>query len=88
MSEIVLKSESMMLSKIISKSDAKMFKDLCVGDIIVFSTTIRNVGSSRGRSYAIFMDAKNVKTDEVIKKSFNEMSNILRKFEFKIYNEN
>lgn len=87
MNDIVLKSEPLMLCNIISKSDAKMFKDLRIGDILIFNTTIKNVGSSRGRFYAIFMYAKNVKTNETVKKSFNEMANILKKFEFKICDE-
>lgn len=88
MTDIILKSNVAVVKNIIGKSTAKMFNQLTIGDKLRFYTTIQNVGISRNRSYAVFIIVENLDTNESVKKSFNELSNILDKFDFELEIDN
>jgi len=81
MSTIVLKSGLMKITKIVKKSQAGMFKNLKVGDIIECSVDVAYAGRNGG-SHATYMDVRNVQTGEKTSKSFNQLPSILSQFEF------
>lgn len=72
--------------EVISKKNTKaeFFKDLEIGDCLQFSVSIEHseVGGHCG-TRAVFVKVENLKTGKVVEKSFNQLSNILKKFEFK-----
>ena len=81
MNTIILKSFIQTVTKINRKTKAKLFKDLKIGDKVEFSVPIKRAGSNRG-TYATYIEAKNVETDEYTYSSFNQLPSILDAFEF------
>lgn len=77
-----MKSEPLVVKKILGKTKAQMFGNLKVGDRVMFSKTIEASGSHRGRTYASYIKAENLATGEFTLKSFNEIAHFLDKFEF------
>ncbi|MCY8549455.1 hypothetical protein MOD25_05995 [Bacillus haynesii] len=80
---IFLKSEVLEVEKIITKTNAKMFKDLKIGDKIMLSIPVKKAGSNRG-TYASYITIENLQNGERAYKSFNQIEDMLNKFEFKI----
>lgn len=81
MNNIVLQSRVLVVTKIVRKTSAKMFKNLDVGDEIQLSTIAKGSGSGRG-CYAQYIQVRNIKTGEYTSKSFNELDRLLDAFEF------
>lgn len=77
--EMICKAKCIAINK---KTKAKMFQNVEVGDIVIFSVPIKAVGRSRGRSYAVEIRCVNVTKNEDTCLTFNELSRILRYFEF------
>lgn len=63
------------------KSQSPAFKNLQVGDQIVFSIEIKAVGRNRG-SHAAYINCFNPKTQNESKLSFNQIGKTLDCFEF------
>lgn len=57
------------------------FKDVEVGHRLVFSVPLKRAGSSRGRSYAVYVTVTNVDTNKSDAYSFNQLPNLLDNFE-------
>ena len=68
-------------TEIHKKSQSPAFKNLIVGDVIEFSTEIAHNNRSWSGS-ATYIDCYNPRTDEHSDLSFNQLSNILKSFEF------
>ena len=79
---IVLSSGTLRVKKLLKKTSAKIFKDLKVGDTVEFTVKLQRAGSSRGRTYSTYIQFKNLNNDETSFNSFNQIANILDKFEF------
>lgn len=76
-------SNKFIVKEIIKKSQAKMFKNLNVGDSVEFRLDIKHVGSgSKGRTYAPGLKIINLKTKESTIKTLNELPKILENFKF------
>ncbi|MBL4952063.1 hypothetical protein JK635_07550 [Neobacillus sp. YIM B02564] len=78
--KILLKSDPLKVVKIKKKTQAKMFKDLKVGDVIKMSIPVEAAGSNRG-TYASHIQIQHTRTGEYVYKSFNEIAPILNRFE-------
>jgi len=78
---ILLKSEPLTVISIKSKTSAKMFDKLKIGDMIHLSIEVEYLGTSRGRSYAPYIKITNFFSGETTYKSFNQLISILRCFE-------
>lgn len=83
MESIILKSDVLTVTKINRKTKAKMFENLKVGDKIEFSVPIKQAGRSRG-TYATYIKAINISTNEETFSSFNQLPSVLDAFEFEI----
>jgi len=82
MDTIILRSDILTVLKIHKKTSAKMFKNLKVGDRIICYVPLKSAGSNRGQTYATYIRAKNMETGEITDGSFNQITTILRLFEF------
>jgi ribosomal protein L19 len=82
--EIILKSNIITVEKINRRSQAKMFKDLKVGDQIEFSVPLKSAGRGSRGSYATYIIVKNINTGDTTSSSFNQLPNILKAFKFKV----
>lgn len=72
MDTIIMYSNILVVKKILSKTSAKMFKNLKIGDQIILSIPVQSAGSNRG-TYASYIKIKNMKTNEVASCSFNQI---------------
>lgn len=79
--DIVLKSEELEIVEIVSKTRAKLFKDLDVGDKINLSIKVDYAGSNRGSTYASYITCKS--NGKIVYKTFNELPRLLSFFKFK-----
>ncbi len=76
-------SNTFIVKEIIKKSQAKMFKNLNVGDSVEFRLDIKHIGTgSKGRTYASGIKIINVKSNELTIKTLNELPKILENFKF------
>jgi len=76
---IKLKSAVYEVVEVKSKTSAKMFKSLQVGDTVQFEVEIEKAGRNGG-TYATYIKATNTSTKETTRKSFNQLPDILTKF--------
>lgn len=68
--------------KILKRTNAKMFKDIRVGDIIQFSVPIRRAGGNRGKSYSVDIEVENLSRESnTAYKTFNQLPKLLTSFE-------
>lgn len=81
MEYIEMKSDEITVKKILRKTQARMFKDLKVGDKIQFSVPIEAAGRNRS-TYATYIKATNLGTNETTCSSFNQLPTVLKAFEF------
>lgn len=81
MDKIILDSGVITVKAIKKKTQAKMFKDLKIGDQIYFSVPIEAAGRNRS-TYATYITVTNMKTLEKTESSFNQLPTILKAFEF------
>ena len=70
---------------ILGKSTSPAFKDVQIGDEIVFSVPIEAVGRNRS-TYAVYINCTNVRTENTSCLSFNQLGRIMEKFEFEEVN--
>jgi len=77
---IVLKSSPYRVTKINVKTRANMFKNVKVGDTLVFSTELEYTsGASGGGNYATYIFVSNLTRGEYTYKSQSELISILRR---------
>ena len=69
-------------TKIYKKSGSHAFKDIIVGDKILFTCEIEAVGRSRRSTYAAYICCENQRTGEKSNLSFNQIPRTLNNFEF------
>ena len=81
--EIILKSNTLIVEEIKRKTSAKMFKDIEVGDMISLSVDVDYAGSNRGMTYATYIKCTNLSKKDAAYKSFNEMPRFLNMFKLK-----
>lgn len=79
---IVLKSNILVVNKILKRTRAKVFKDLKVGDKIQLSVEVKYAGRRGGGTYATYILVENIETKDCVGKTFNELSPLLDNFEF------
>lgn len=84
--EIIMKSEKLVVSRIIDKTRAKFFKDLKRGDVIEFSVPLKAAGSNKG-TYATDVKVYCYRTNDYTHKTFNQMANVLLNFDFEEFDE-
>lgn len=82
MNDIILRSKVLQVAKVESKTQAKLFKDLAVGDKIQLSVPVKYAGSNRGRTYASYIKVENIGTGEKVYRSFNQLPMLLNNFKF------
>ena len=68
-------------TKIYKKSGSPAFKDIIVGDKILFSCDIKPCGRNKS-TYATYICCKNERTGEESNLSFNQIQRVLKNFEF------
>ena len=81
--EIILKSNTLIVEEIIRKTSANMFKDIEVGDKLSLSVSVEYAGSNRGSTYATYIKCTNLSKNDVAYKSFNQMPTFLDFFKLK-----
>ena len=64
------------------KSQSPAFRDLEIGDKMLFSVSMNEAGSGRSGTYAKYINCYNYKTKEVSQLSFNQIGNVIKNFEF------
>lgn len=79
---IIMESKILKVDKILKKSSAKMFSDLKVGDTVKFSVELKRVGCNKG-TYATYIKAEHIESGNTNHSSFNQMSSVVSRFEFK-----
>lgn len=79
--DMTMRSEVLVVSKIVKKTQARTFKEFEVGDRIRLSVESKRVGSSRGRSYAVDVRVDNLTSGKSVHKTFNQLG-VLDNFEF------
>lgn len=71
------------VKKVLKKTQAQMFKDLKVGDVVEFSIAIESVGFGYSRAtHAAWIRCKNLTNNDYTFKSFNEIEKFLAYFVF------
>lgn len=68
-------------TKIFKKSSSPAFNDIEVGDKILFSCEIKPAGRNRS-TYATYICCRNERTGNESNLSFNQISRVLKNFEF------
>ncbi|MEX0597811.1 MAG: hypothetical protein WD512_15065, partial [Candidatus Paceibacterota bacterium] len=76
-------SNKLRITKINKKTNAKMFKDLIVGNVILLSIPVKYAGGNKG-TYASYIRVENLDSGESSHKSFNQIESVLDMFEFEI----
>jgi len=69
-------------TKVLKKSQSPAFKDIQVGDNILFSCDIKPSGRWGGNTYATYIHCENMRTGEKSCLSFNQIQRVLDNFEF------
>ncbi len=65
------------------KSQSPAFRDLQIGDKMLFSVSMNKAGSGRsGGTHAKYINCYNYKTKEVSQLYFNQIGNVMKNFEF------
>ena len=82
---VILKSEILTIKQIKKKTKAKNLECLKVGDSIQLSVDASPIGRNKG-TYAAYIKIENLQTKECNYKSFNQIGDLYRTFEF--YGEN
>ena len=67
-------------------SSSPAFKNLKVGDLIYFSIPVAPAGTGGRGTYASYIQCENLKTNEISKLSFNQISRVLDNFEWEEVN--
>ena len=79
--DLTMRSDVVVVSKILKKTRARVFENFEVGDRIQLSVEAASVGGSRGRSYAADICVANLTKGEHTFKTFNTLDP-LDNFEF------
>ena len=79
--DIIMKSKVLEVVKINGKTQAKLFKDLKIGDKIQLSIPVDYAGFNRG-TYASYITVENIVTGNKTYKSFNLLPTLLNNFDF------
>lgn len=79
---LVLKGSFQVVS-IEKKSGAKMFKELKVGDIVDITKVLCSESPRFDVTRASYCEVKNHDTGETVRKSFAELQNIMKAFEWR-----
>ena len=83
MNIIKMESKQLRVVGIKKRTSAKMFKDIRVGDKLIFSTEVNSVGRGyRGRSYACGIHIENISNGDSTTKTYNQTGFIYDCFEF------
>lgn len=82
--EITLKGK-FFVTEVKKRTQAKLFKHLGIGDIVIFSVPLKRAGCNDGRTYASYVAIENLNNGEKITKSFNQIARCLECFEFREY---
>ena len=78
---IRLTSDILIVSKVLKKTRAELFKDLKEGDRIILSIPVKYAGYNRG-VHASYIEVENLSTGKTTYKSFNQLPRLLKCFEF------
>ena len=78
---ILLKSNTYQVVGIKNKTTSKFFKNIRMGSLLKFEVELKHAGSGDHGTYATNITVTNVKTKETVKKTFNQLSNILNNYE-------
>lgn len=81
--DIILTSGELVVSEIIRKTTAKLFKDLVVGDKIKLSVILKPAGTNRGQTYSTYIKVENLNNGEKVFNSFNQLPKLIDCFKFK-----
>ncbi|MCP8969711.1 hypothetical protein [Ectobacillus ponti] len=88
--EISLYSHQYRVVDILKKSNADMFKDIKVGDILQFSTSIvrntKGLGTSHSGVYATEILIENITQSMIVSRTMTKLLNILKHFELERVN--
>lgn len=88
MKAILLESEVFEIKSIKKQTQAKIFKDMIVGDKVQFSIEIKESGFSiSGSRRASYIRCTNLNTYQSVYKSFNELPKIIKCFELVKFNK-
>lgn len=82
MADLTMRSNKVEIIKIVKKTQAEMFKDIEVGDVIQLSVLPKSVGGSRGRTYAVDVRIDNLTKNAYTYKTFNTLG-MLDNFEYR-----
>lgn len=78
---VILKSEVLIIKDIKKKTKAKNLESLKVGDRIQLSVDASPVGRNKG-TYATYIKIEDLQTGKCNYKSFNQIGDLYRTFEF------
>jgi len=72
----------MMITAVLKKTKATMFKDVIVGDILHFHMTLKGPGRGGNGIYAKYVGIKNLRTSETSWETLNALDSRLECFEY------
>lgn len=72
------------ITEVRKKTKAQGFGNLKAGDVMEISVPVKAVGSSRGRTYSVYLACRNLRTGDVGSHSFNQIGKILDCFGFEV----
>jgi hypothetical protein len=64
------------VTKLLKPTKDQLFRNVAVGDQLVFRVPIKKAGSNRGRTYATYITVRNLTTHAQAIYSFNQISHI------------
>ena len=78
--DLTMRSDVVVVSRVLKKTRARVFENFEVGDRIQLSVEAERVGGSRGRSYSVGVQISNLTKGEHTFKTFNTLD-LLDNFE-------
>lgn len=86
--DIILKSKELLVKEIITKTKARLFKDIEIGHSLLLTVEVKPAGNGANGSHAKYIKCTNLTTGEWVYKSFNELPRLLRNFKLGEINKN
>ena len=86
--DIILKSKELLVKEIITKTKARLFKDIEIGHSLLLTVEVEPAGQGANGTYATYIKCTNLTTGEWIYRSFNELPRLLRYLKLEELNKN
>jgi len=78
---IVMNSRIYIVMAVLKKTRAVFFEDIEVGDQLMFSSVLKTAGTTKGKTYASYIQTTNITKSDYTYSSFNQLPKLIAKFE-------